>query len=703
MKSIGSHSFDQKLKTIVFRQWEKIVLSFAVLGIFGFFWFGRVKPYDKSTPDKLLQSVRTANSHIQNPESWSLIADSRKAADQTVEMIDKEKPVVPFPITRLLGTKFATRGLREDPNIKGIVEPRVQVVVGSLFIKRPRDPVTNVLVRDFWNDLIDRTKKSLNISEAQQTPSEEDLPGIGRAKRSLGTKPTDGEKEEILIVPAVMLSEFAGISPAILGLNNDEHSAMVVSVVAVTALFQHELQAKEYEKFKDSIKYNEKRDQPYYVYLQVERRKRIDGKESEWEDITSRVTEYLSNSIYAAKTPEIVEDAFVDPYLTIGIPPLIGLNYKTFGSTDQTPTIVEKELDEPQLRTGKVRPVTLKVFDEDKNEKKTEKKEEEAVVIPQYKLIRFFDLNVGATEVVQYRFRVWLADPNNPRRDVYARVWNKNKGAEPTEVESAGDEGLGAGGGGVRGRGGAGGSADSGGQEGNYVAFNLVDSDLTNGVRKRIKDQLAQPDFPENLGFLKYCRPTEWSDPTEWITVSQATGKVVGGRIEAGVQQSANGVVYVDEEPQVDVVVKKWDMALQVEVPISRKVHRGDVMNFRSHAKVVNPVNLEIYRLKRELIEEGTIENGVKFATNSFVIDMIGGKKMPFSTAEKVFYEPSEILLMKSDGSLIVRNELNDHTEFRHGNFADDDLLSDVLVQTKPDKKTDQEGGAGRSSGRQGR
>ncbi len=703
MKSIGSQSFDQKLKTIVFRQWEKIVLSFAVLGIFGFFWFGRVKPYDKSTPDKLLQSVRTANSHIQNPESWNLIADSRRAADQTVEMIDidKDKPVEPFPITRLLGTKFATRGLREDPDIKGIVESRAQVVVGSLFIKRPRDPVTNVLVRDFWNDLIDLRYKILNNSDLQQTPNDDEVIGIGRAKRSLGPKPKDGEKEEILILPDVMRSEFAGISPANLGLNNDEHSAMVVSVVAVTALFQHELQAKEYEKFKDSVKYNEKRDQPYYVYLQVERRKRIDGKESEWEDITSRVTEYLSNSIYAAKTPEIVEDPFVDPYLTVGIPPLIGLNYKTFCSTEKTPSIVETEIVVPEFLTTKTpNPITIDKFKEGKQEAQPEK-EMNLIAIPKFKLIRFFDLNVGATEVVQYRFRVWLADPNNPRRDVYARVWNKNKGAEPVGARNADDEGLGSGAGEVRGRGQAGGNADASDQGGDDVAYNLADSDLANGVRKRIKDQLGQPDFPEELSFLKYCRPSEWSEPTEWTTVSQATGKVVTGRIETGIQQNSNGIVYIDEEPQVDVVIKKWDLALQVEVPIFRKVHRGDVMNFRSPAKVVNPVNLEIFPLKRELIEEGTVENGVKFATDAFVIDMIGGKKMPFSTAEKTYYEPSEILVMRADGSLVVRNELGDHTEFRHGIFAEDELLSDFQTQSKPDKKIDEEGS--RNSGRRGR
>ncbi len=709
MKTIGSQSLDQKLKRFFFLHWEKIIVTLAFLGIGGFCWFGYVKPYDKTNPTKLRQNVQAARNYIESADSWTEIASFRKADDQAAEKIASTPSVEfePYLMTRFLGTKAATRGLRSDPEIKNPIDAHAEIVIGTVLIQRPIDGTGHR--RDLWSELIEirRVEKRAPGSEEDET---EDflLGGRGGTKRN-PVRPQTGDKKVEVIVSDVMRSEFAGLSPAKLGLNPDEHTSLVVSAVAVTGLFPHELQAREYEKFRDSIKYNELRDQPYYVYLQVERRKRVDGQETEWEDVTKYVTEDLIKNVYAATAPEIIEKPYVDPYLTVKIPPFVWLDYKTYFAAAKTPVIVEKVIDDgPAVVVKSSEAIKLQDFENQPKESDASKTEVDEKKLAPYKLIRFVDMSVSPGEEAQYRFRVWLADPNDPEREVYDRVWNKDQivATSGGQVGASGEDEA------VAGTGGASrgtrGNRQTNSPSNNPVnvgdPYDLTYMDVEPKVRKRIADQEAQPDPPAPIKFLKKSRPSDWSEPTEWVRIPHANAEVVAGRVETGLQQSAAGVIYFDDEPQVNVVVKKWDPALNVQIPVPRKVHRGTVMNFRSAAHVVNPIDRQVYEVKRELIEEGTEENGVKFSTNSFVVDMIGGQKMPFSTAEKTYFEPSEILVMGEDGRLEVRNELGDRMEYRHGIYADDELLTDAAPEVKEKKKPEQDdGGLGGRGARGGR
>lgn len=706
MKTVGSQSFDQKLKRFFFMHWEKIVLTLAFLGIGGFCWFGYVKPYDKTNPTQLKQNVETAKRYIQAPDSWTQIANYRRADDDAVEAISAEQKIddQPYQYPGLLGTKAATRGLRTDPEIKKPMNPMARVVTGTILVQRPED-APGVRRRDWWTELILYRKKnsSVNPEEGDGSGGGEEA-GLGRGQRGANVRVNTEKKGEILVVPELMKVELRGLSPSKLGLQTDEHTSLVVSAVAVTGLFPHELQAKEYEKLKDAIKYNPLRDQPYYVYLQVERRKRVNGQESEWEDISKYVTEDLLKNVYAATAPEIVEEPYVDQYLTVKIPPFVWMDYKAFSTAAQTPVIVERaDTTSESVAVTSKQGIQLTDFAPRTQEDKPAVVEE-IKKLAQYKLIRFFDMSVGANEEVQYRFRVWLADPNNPKKSVYDRIWNRQQidAATGAGADSGDSEGA-SGAGGMRGA--ARGSRqnnkdDKFANAGN--PFDLTFMDVDTDVRKRLKEKESQPDFPAPLEFLKDARPSEWSDPTEWIHIPRANSEIVAGRVEPGLQLNINGVVYSDDEPQVNVVVKKWDPALQVQVPASRKVFRGSVMNFRSPAKVVNPIDRQLYDVKRELSEEGTDENGVKFNTNAFVVDMGGGQKMPYSTIDKAYYKPSEILIMNEDGTLQVRNELADRMDYRHGTYAEDELLTDAAPQVEKEEEEQDDEGAG-GSGRGGR
>jgi hypothetical protein len=703
MKPVGTQSLDQKLKYFAFRHWEKLVFGLAIVCIAGFYWYGRVKPYDKTTPQQLQQKVAEAKQYIQNPDSWVAIADYRKANDEALEVIQNEQPVdhEVYPMGPIRGTKLATRGLRPDPAIKGIIDAQAEVVTGSLYIKRPLDS-TGQLQTDFWSELILRKKRAARVAGANETNDEEGDTGAslgrGRRKANPNAGAVDDAAKSITVLPEIMRTEISGISPGKLGLDTDRHSALVVSAVAVTALFPHETELKEYEVFKDRVKYNELRDQPYYVYLQVERRKRVNGQETDWEDITQYVTEHLPKNIYAAETPEIVEDVYFDRYLTMPIPPFVGLNYREFCARPETPAIMEKEVAQPDVMVvRKNQQIGLSDFNRTEEAETAKPAEDKTTKTAQYKLIRFFDLNVGVNEEVQYRMRVWLADPNNPKQEVYARVWDEGRSASMAGA-AAGGEDMGSGDFGGVGRGGdRGGGSDKVSTD----ALDLNPRELTQEVRNRIRE-LDATTLPAGLpGFLKFCRSTEWSEPTPWISVTSAQGRLVAGRIDTGYQQIVNGVAYYDGEPQADLVVKKWDPALQVPIPVHRKVFRGAVMNFRSPAQVVNPISLEVFDINQDLLDRTNAENGVSFETDAFIVDMLGGDKMPFSTVEKSYYRPSEILVMRGDGRLIVRNELTDRMEYRHGMLAGDELLTDVAPVVKEEEAAaESEGGAAGGRGR---
>jgi hypothetical protein len=310
-------------------------------------------------------------------------------------------------------------------------------------------------------------------------------------------------------------------------------------------------------------------------------------------------------------------------------------------------------------------------------------------------------MGVTAGEEVQYRMRVWLADPNDPRRQVYERVASKQSSsteADATRQPSGEATGNGrAAGIGQRGGERAGATSQPGSAaEGN--PYDLTFLDVAPKVRKRLQEREKQPE-PENkeLAFLKHALPSEWCEPTEWIQIPRANAEVVIGQVDTGLPQTVNDVTYYSQEPEVDVVIKKWDPALQVQVPVAKSVRRGSVMNFRSEAKVINPIDQQIYPINRELIEGETGGEGVHFSTNAFVVDIFGGRKMPFSTLDKTYFEPSEILVMREDGKLVVRNELDDSTEYRHGIYADDEYLTDNAPVVKEGEKP---AGISRGSGR---
>ena len=631
------------------------------------------------------EQVQTAERYVNDASSWQKIASYRQGNVETVNIIQSERKIDEsgYSFDRLLGTRAKTRGLRTDPDIKAPLEASAKVVVASVVINRPKDS-SGQPMRDYWTAFLEEVGAKKRTSEAESAAAEIGA-GIGRRGQRPDEAPEE-EKVKVAVLTDLQRAEMEGVFPARLGLTVDEHTTKIVKAVVVTALFPHELQLQEFDlNFKDRVAYRQDRDRPHYVAMEIQRQIIADGVDGEWEDITEFVTKTLPEKIYAAGAPEVVDEHWVDPRLTVKIPPFVLVDYKSIAGNAKVPLLsVDAPTDEVDA-VVKERSVTFEDFNAGNAGQPAaatgrrgmlatgigdDAAAKEKEIVTQYKLIRFIDVGLNEGEQARYRIRVWLADPNNFNKSIVQGIGEE--GADGAAQQNAG--GL------IGGRGGrgGGGAASLGADPTTEAKLDWKNLDPT--VRERLR--LAEAEKPAQA-WMAYCRPSPWSDPTDLITIPRPVGELVAGRVESPSSIEANGVRFSEREPSVSIVAKKWDPALQVQVPAERKVRRAEYVDFRAPATIINPINRDLYDLKKDIAAGETEENGIAFDLDAFVVDALGGERMPFSTAEKAYYYPSEMIVLDGNGVLSVRSELKDRMEYRHALFAEDEQLADA-VRTKP-------------------
>ena len=229
-----------------------------------------------------------------------------------------------------------------------------------------------------------------------------------------------------------------------------------------------------------------------------------------------------------------------------------------------------------------------------------------------YKMVRFYDLfdeddlKALGGHKFQYRVRLAVQDPNNPRRDA---------GFSPPP-----------------------------------------DAMLTNDVLLRLKAL-------KNRDSVFY-RETEWSEPSDPITVMSSAHRVLAGTVKPAkevVMRGDNQRVWIGE-PTGTVGTVFFDLARAVDAATTQEVYRGSLLNFTKQIEVLGPVSREFVTLK-----------DYEFRTNVLVLDMRGGE--PLSTdskAPKNLVAPGEFLLMDENGNLVVQNEFEDDSSYRAALFIDD-------------------------------
>jgi len=175
----------------------------------------------------------------------------------------------------------------------------------------------------------------------------------------------------------------------------------------------------------------------------------------------------------------------------------------------------------------------------------------------------------------------------------------------------------------------------------------------------RICLALRNPNYKLKPAYLKkpelakgsYLKTT-WSEPSPVVSVPRDVS-ILAVAVKPPVRQAG--------EPLARVLVTKWVHRKGIEAFKEFSVVRGQVANFLD----------ETFKPPRTAMHTGygglgggvtagpTASIKLHYATNATTIDLRGGGRLPGKKGNEMF-EPGEILLLDSDGTLAVRNEMED-------------------------------------------
>jgi hypothetical protein len=267
-------------------------------------------------------------------------------------------------------------------------------------------------------------------------------------------------------------------------------------------------------------------------------------------------------------------------------------------------------------------------------------------------------------------------------------------GAGPGAGTGAGDRGRPGsgvdprGGGGNPGRGGTGGTGGSGGQAGSdddrYTYVALTPQMKTPEVRARLSAAAQKPDpkerekqtyfiqepgyeeliqIPEGKEFLRFCRPSPWSEPVKLKVNPQSSGDLLAGKVEIPRSIRVGTTEILEAEPSIDIVVAPWDRFLRAMLPGRKKSFRGEALDFAANAHVLNPINWLVHRI-----------DNAPILSRSVLVDLMGGTELAISNEPTRYHTASEMLVMNPDGSLSVTNDLEDRTKYKQALLQPDDV-----------------------------
>ncbi len=293
--------------------------------------------------------------------------------------------------------------------------------------------------------------------------------------------------------------------------------------------------------------------------------------------------------------------------------------------------------------------------------------------------------------------------------------------------------GLGEGSEGRGGRGGRGGLAGRGGRDGGASGglpggTGGADGDPGEGDRNyrlteilsQMKDPLVRarlaaakekedPNDPDKTTFLIYeegyedlieipqgfawklldCRPTQWSDPFD-VTVKPRNAEVVGGEIEIGRSIRVGKFDIPENEPVAELVVNVWNAVFKSLLPGRKMTYRGEALEFAFDAHVAHPISRKVHRLEKAPI-----------ISDAVLVDVLGGHELETPNSDPMRYHTArEMLIMNSDGTFSVTNDMQDRTRYKQLLLQTDDSLEVGRRRTPaPTEQTPPMGGRGGRDG----
>ena len=211
-----------------------------------------------------------------------------------------------------------------------------------------------------------------------------------------------------------------------------------------------------------------------------------------------------------------------------------------------------------------------------------------------------------------------------------------------------------------------------------YQLFRFFDFDVEPGnrYRYRVRAVLKNPNYKlpeqyvlkEELGAKYYIEPDDWSEPSDTATVPYDS------RLVAGPVKAPPTILY---EPSAQVVAVTLRMEDGFEASQDYTVYRGHLANFEAAIAEETrggPAGMGLGYMGEEEAggeppkrrpkagEDEEEEDKIQHATNMLVLDIVGGDRL--HRTDRSLTEPGSLLLMGPDGSLLVRNELDDQDDY---------------------------------------
>jgi hypothetical protein len=178
---------------------------------------------------------------------------------------------------------------------------------------------------------------------------------------------------------------------------------------------------------------------------------------------------------------------------------------------------------------------------------------------------------------------------------------------------------------------------------------------------------------------FKSHRETPWSEESPVVTVPHGETILAGAAVAA--KRNVAG-----SEPVAKVLAVAWDAERVLEIPLEVEVSRGSLLNAQKKVEVIDPRQRVVYPI-----------DNYSFASNSMVVDIAGGD--PLDRRAKL-RSPSLLLIMNSNGGLVVHSELEDFDDYQTSVIPPEQTEARQHDETKDEDKKGDESSPGRRNGR---
>ena len=755
-----------------------LLIGIVLLGLFFWFGYS-TEVYDKITPKKLADKARNVNRQMVLVGNWDSIKSFREGDDKVLERVMGVKPIeteqfimgpASFPIKR--------ESLRQDVEIAAPRNPVVQSFAATVLIReRDKDPLEGFSVvlpetatafgfdedREFEDEEFDTGNRRLRGKDL--FVEEEVLAG-----RSLA-EPFQHQRY------GFRLNDQGRGGGAVGNGAGSQFRPYAVNVVAVNALIDHSRMWDNFRSvYSNSFVFHPQRDTPIYDYLQIERCEvAADGTVGQWTDVSENILdqENYFPSTATRSAPEVVAAGQYNGALTLPILAFTNFDYvkyalhpeatprnfdiqdpaevpgQQFASTDGdagagssnrgdgSSRRTDGSSKRPTASAGRITGLDASLdqerennrgFDRDDRFGEEEIKLRQGSDVSEYrivdvterpasdtKVIRFFDWSVAAGKKYQYRFRVWVRDPNNEDPELATVI------ARPEDLGLA-----------------AGFEVDEDGElldeemkekmEMKFAAKEKVTSQMTDpAVRERLGKARAEQKgantnyyvserygedgafveiaVPARRQHLRFARPSRWSNPVN-VSINGSLSFVYAGHMSVPNTVKIGNKELTNGERSMEVAAGKTfggrSTLSGVTVPFRADVRAGQLLDFSKPAHVLHPVTLAVHRF----------ETPEPVKTGVAVVDISGGDRL-FDGKPDIQYEyPGEALVVDANGNIDLRVDLEDRLPFLSALLESDEKFEfggkkrDRLAEKarrEAEKNSDETNAGGGTGGRNNR